>query len=124
MSGTNTICIATVLLETGMVPMAVLQAGGLMGQGDQLIHESIIGSSFAGEILEVVSAHGRTAIIPQITRRAWLTGQHSYFLDAENPWQEIYVVTDTWGVPPACRDRCWRRPAFVQNPIAEAAGNL
>ncbi|MFO1175562.1 MAG: proline racemase family protein [Paracoccaceae bacterium] len=80
--------------------MAVLQARGQMAQGDRLIHESIIGSHFVGEILEVIRSPERTTIIPQITGRAWLTGQHTYMLDPDDPWQEGYVVADTWGVTP------------------------
>lgn len=81
--------------------MAVLQARGLMKQGDQLIHESIIGSRFVGEILDVINTDGRTTIIPQIMGRAWLTGQHTYMVDPEDPWQEGYVVADTWGMTPS-----------------------
>lgn len=80
--------------------MAVLQARGKMTKGDQLIHESIIGSRFIGEILEVVRGYDRTTIIPQITGRAWITGQHTYLLDPEDPWQTGYVVADTWGMTP------------------------
>ena len=83
--------------------MAVLQARGLMGVGDRLIHESIIGSRFIGEILAVDSRDGRTTITPQITGRAWITGQHSYFLDPEDPWQSGYMLSDTWGVTPTLK---------------------
>lgn len=78
--------------------MSVLQARGLMDKGDVLIHESIIGSRFIGEILEVQSHGGRQSIIPKITGRAWITGQHSYMLDPEDPWPQGYVLSDTWGV--------------------------
>ncbi|MGN7867398.1 proline racemase family protein [Paracoccus sp. 22332] len=83
--------------------MAVLQARGLMGRGDVLIHESIIGSRFTGQILEVRENGGRTKIIPQITGRAWITGQHSYYLDPEDPWQTGYMLSDTWGVTPTLK---------------------
>ena len=83
--------------------MAVLQARGQMGQGDVLIHESIIGSRFTGKILEIRENAGRTAIIPQITGRAWITGQHSYYLDPEDPWQAGYMLSDTWGVTPTLK---------------------
>lgn len=83
--------------------MAVLQARGLMGRGDVLIHESIIGSRFTGQILEVRENGGRTTIIPQITGRAWITGQHSYYLDPEDPWQTGYMLSDTWGVTPTLK---------------------
>ncbi|WP_306753443.1 proline racemase family protein [Paracoccus actinidiae] len=83
--------------------MAVLQARGSMGQGDVLIHESIIGSRFTGQILEVRDSFGRTTIIPQITGRAWITGQHNYYLDPDDPWQAGYMLSDTWGVTPTLK---------------------
>ena len=78
--------------------MAVLQARGLMGVGDELIHSSIIGSRFIGKILEVNRVGECTTIIPQITGRAWITGQHIYMVDPEDPWQTGYRLSDTWGV--------------------------
>ena len=83
--------------------MAVLHARGQMGQGDVLIHESIIGSCFTGTIVDIRQDAGRTTIIPQITGRAWITGQHSYYLDPEDPWQAGYMLSDTWGVTPTLK---------------------
>lgn len=83
--------------------MAVLHARGQMGQGDVLIHESIIGSRFTGTIVDIRQDAGRTTIIPQITGRAWITGQHSYYLDPEDPWQAGYMLSDTWGVTPTLK---------------------
>lgn len=83
--------------------MAVLQARGMMAQEDVLIHESIIGSRFTGKILEVRKDGKGTTIIPQITGRAWITGQHSYFLDPEDPWQSGYMLSDTWGITPTLK---------------------
>lgn len=83
--------------------MAVLQARGQMKAGDELIHASIIGSQFTGKILSVEQTGGRTVIIPQITGRAWITGQHSYLLDPDDPWQTGYMLSDTWGVTPTLK---------------------
>ena len=78
--------------------MAVLHARGLMREGDVLIHESIIGSRFTGKIVSLTEIGGREAIIPQITGRAWITGQHTYCLDPTDPYPQGYVLSDTWGV--------------------------
>lgn len=77
--------------------MAVLQAKGLMRVGDVLIHESIIGSRFTGRILELTEIGGREAIVPEITGRAWITGEHTYYLDPMDPYPQGYVLSDTWG---------------------------
>jgi proline racemase len=78
--------------------MAVLQARGLMREGDVLIHESIIGSRFTGRILALTEIDGRKAIVPEISGRAWITGEHTYYLDPTDPYPQGYVLSDTWGV--------------------------
>ena len=77
--------------------MAVLHAKGLMKSGDTLTARSIIGSTFAGRIAGEVEAGGQTAIIPEISGRAWITGVHQYLLDPEDPWPQGYRLGDTWG---------------------------
>ena len=54
-----------------------------------------------GRLVHVVgetSVGGRTAILPTIEGRAFITGTMSYFLDPADPWPEGYRVADTWGV--------------------------
>jgi trans-L-3-hydroxyproline dehydratase len=77
--------------------MALLRAQGLMQTGDQLIHESIIGSTFTGRILGDTTVGGRAAILPSITGRAWIMGHHQHCVDPTDPWPEGYRVADTWG---------------------------
>ena len=83
--------------------MAVLQARGLMQEGDVLIHESIIGSRFTGRIVGLTTISGRQAIVPEITGRAWITGEHVYHLDPTDPYPTGYVLSDTWGVSTATK---------------------
>ncbi len=83
--------------------MAVLHARGAMREGDVLIHESIIGSRFTGRIHSLTSIAGREAIVPEITGRAWITGEHTYFLDPTDPYPQGYVLSDTWGASTATK---------------------
>lgn len=83
--------------------MAVLHARGAMRDGDALIHESIIGSRFTGRIVGLTEIEGREAIVPEITGRAWITGEHTYLLDPTDPYPEGYVLSDTWGVSTATK---------------------
>ncbi len=78
--------------------MAVLEARGLMGVGDTMTHESIIGSRFHGRIVGTTAVGDRHAIVPTITGRAWITGSHSYFVDPTDPYPTGYVLSDTWGL--------------------------
>lgn len=76
--------------------MALLHAKGLMAVGDRLTGESIIGSEFQGQILGTTAVGGISAIRPQISGRAWVTGTHQHMLDPSDPWPEGYKVADTW----------------------------
>ncbi|HET6621015.1 MAG TPA: proline racemase family protein [Dongiaceae bacterium] len=78
--------------------MAVLHARGQMKIGDRMVHESIIGSRFKGTIAGETTIASRPAILPRIEGRAWITGFHTYCLDAGDPYPQGYVVADTWGV--------------------------
>ena len=78
--------------------MAVLNARGQMKKGQTLTATSIIGSTFTGRIADIVTVGGKSAIIPEISGRGWVTGIHQHMLDPDDPWPEGYRVNDTWGV--------------------------
>ena len=77
--------------------MAVLAARGQMGVGDTLTAVSLIGSTFAGQIVGETAVGGKPAILPEISGRGWITGTHQHMLDPEDPWPEGYRLSDTWG---------------------------
>jgi proline racemase len=79
--------------------MALLHARGEMGVGDTFIARSIIDSEFRGRIEAEAQVAGRTAIVPSITGRAWITGTHQVLLDPADPWPEGYRIGDTWPMP-------------------------
>lgn len=76
--------------------MAVLHAKGSMKPTDTYRARSIIGSEFGCRIERLTEVGGRTAIVPSITGRAWITGTHQLGLDPDDPWPDGYRVTDTW----------------------------
>jgi proline racemase len=77
--------------------MAVLHARGVLQVGGGLTHASIIGSEFHGTIVGETSVGAYPAIEATIRGRAWITGLHHYFVDADYPWPSGYVLSDTWG---------------------------
>jgi len=77
--------------------MALLYARGQMAVGDRLTTRSLIGSTFSGSILGETMVGGKTAILPEISGRGWITGIHQHMLDPSDPWPEGYRLTDTWG---------------------------
>ena len=77
--------------------MAVLHARGVLEVGGGLTHSSIIGSEFHGTIVGETTVGPFPAIEATIRGRAWITGLHHYFVDADDPWPSGYVLSDTWG---------------------------
>jgi trans-L-3-hydroxyproline dehydratase len=76
--------------------MAVLHAKGLMQVGDIYIGRSVIDSKFEGRIIGETTVGNHKAIIPQITGRAWISGQTTLMLDPDDPYPNGYKVSDTW----------------------------
>jgi len=76
--------------------MAVLHAKGQLKPGDKYIGKSIIDSRFDCRIVEETRVGDKTAIIPSIRGRAWISGTHQIMLDPDDPWPEGYRLSDTW----------------------------
>tara|TARA_Y100001934_G_scaffold107351_1_gene131895 strand:- start:1438 stop:2475 length:1038 start_codon:yes stop_codon:yes gene_type:complete len=76
--------------------LAVLRARGDVGVGDPYTSVSLIGSEFHCQILGETAIGETTAIRPQISGRAWVTGLHHYGLDPTDPFPEGYTLSDTW----------------------------
>lgn len=76
--------------------LAVMHARGQAGVGDTVSFRSIMGGRFAASIAKQTTIAGRTAIIPQIAGRAWITGVHQHMLDPQDPWPTGYKLSDTW----------------------------
>ena len=79
--------------------MALLHARGVMKIGDRFPATSIVGSTFAGRILEKTRIGATPAIVPEIGGRGWITGVHQHMLDPDDPWPEGYRLSDTWPMP-------------------------
>ncbi|MEU4702721.1 proline racemase family protein [Nonomuraea dietziae] len=72
--------------------MAQLHARGELALGADFVNESFIGTRFVGRLVEETSVGGRTAVVPTITGRAWITGTAQYFLDPRDPFPEGFVL--------------------------------
>ncbi len=66
--------------------LAVLHARGLIGVGQEIVNESFIGSRFSARILRETTVGDRSAIVPSVTGRAWITGNANYLLDPTDPF--------------------------------------
>lgn len=55
-------------------------------------HDSIVGSTFTGTVLDTVEVDGRAAVIPQVTGMAYRTGEHVFSIDPHDPLVPGFVL--------------------------------
>ena len=65
--------------------MAVLNDMGLLLDDVPFVHESIVGTTFRGRVVERVEVGERMAIVPEIEGAAWITGEHTFLIDGDDP---------------------------------------
>ena len=72
--------------------MAVLDAMGLLPEDQPFIHEGLTGSLLRGRLVRRTQVGEVPAVITEITGSAWITGEHTFVLDEDDPFREGYVV--------------------------------
>ena len=65
--------------------MAVLNDMGLLLDDVPFIHESIVGTTFKGRVVDRVEVGEKPAIVPEIEGSAWITGEHTFLIDGDDP---------------------------------------
>jgi trans-L-3-hydroxyproline dehydratase len=65
--------------------MAVLSEMGVLGDDAPFVHESIVGTLFTGTIAGRQQVGDRPAIVPEIQGSAWITGEHTFLIDGDDP---------------------------------------
>jgi proline racemase len=66
--------------------MAVLHEMGVLDGGDgTFVHESLIGTRFTGRVVARQRVGDYAAIVPEIAGSAWITGEHTFLIDADDP---------------------------------------
>ncbi len=74
--------------------MAQLAATGRLSEGEDFVHESIIGSTFTGRIEGRTTVGGLPAIVPSIEGWARVTGFNTIVVDDRDPFARGFQVTD------------------------------
>ena len=72
--------------------LATLHARGQIGIGEEFVYESFIGSQFKGVIKETTKVGEFDAVVPMITGSAYVTGEATYVIDADDPLKYGFVV--------------------------------
>ena len=72
--------------------MAVIDAMGLLGDERPFVQESIIGTAFTGTVVERTRVGDHPAIVPRLEGAAWVTGEHLFLLDDDDPLRDGFVL--------------------------------
>jgi proline racemase len=65
--------------------MAVLSEMGVLGDDAPFVHESLVGTLFRGTIAGRLQVGDRPGIVPEIQGSAWITGEHTFLIDGDDP---------------------------------------
>ncbi|HEY4355294.1 MAG TPA: proline racemase family protein [Acidobacteriaceae bacterium] len=76
--------------------MSLMHSRGELAVGEPFKHLSILDTEFACSIVRTTSAGSVSAVVPNISGRAWLTGVSQYGVDPEDPFPQGYRLGDTW----------------------------
>jgi proline racemase len=68
--------------------MAVLDAMGLLVDDQRFVHESITGALFRGRAVRRTMIGDSLALVAEIEGHAWITGEHTFLLDEDDPFRE------------------------------------
>jgi trans-L-3-hydroxyproline dehydratase len=72
--------------------MAVIDAMGLLNADRPFVHESIIGTLFTGRLAARTKVGEYEAIVPSLEGSAWVTGEHQFVIDDEDPLKDGFRV--------------------------------
>jgi trans-L-3-hydroxyproline dehydratase len=72
--------------------MAVLDAMGLLPDRDAFVHESVIGSLFRGRIARRTQVGEFAAIVPEVEGTAIITGEHTLYIDDDDPLRDGFAL--------------------------------
>jgi proline racemase len=68
--------------------MAVLDAMGMLAPGQTFRHQGIVGTVFHGRVVSRTKVGDYDAIVPELEGSAWITGEHTFIVDEDDPLAE------------------------------------
>lgn len=72
--------------------MAVVDAMGLLSDTKPFVHESLIGTRFMGRVSARTVVGELQAIVPEIEGSAWITGEHTFLVDDDDPLKNGFRI--------------------------------
>jgi trans-L-3-hydroxyproline dehydratase len=72
--------------------MAVVDAMGLLSDDRPFVHESLIRTRFKGRVASRTLVGEYQAIVPEIEGSAWITGEHTFLVDEDDPLKDGFRI--------------------------------
>jgi proline racemase len=72
--------------------MAVVDAMGLLTDDRPFVHESVLGTLFQGKVAARTEVGEYQAIVPEIEGSAWITGEHTFLIDEDDPLKNGFRI--------------------------------
>ncbi len=72
--------------------MALHHARGEIQNGESMVIESILGTSFRGSVVEETRFGPHAAVIPEVEGRAYITGKNELLIDPDDPLKEGFIL--------------------------------
>ena len=78
---------------TGVSARAALHfARGELGVGEPFTVESILGTTFTGEVMEATTFGPHDAVIPKVSGTSFITGRNELLIDPEDPLRHGFIL--------------------------------
>lgn len=71
---------------------AINHMRGEMDINQPITIESVIGSTMTVEVVRQVRFGSREAVIPRVSGKAWVTGQHRFVIDPDDPFKDGFLL--------------------------------
>ena len=72
--------------------LAIHHARGHIALGERIVIESIIGSRFAGRVVETTTFGPHAAVIPEVEGTAHITGRQEFLIDPADPLRDGFIL--------------------------------
>ena len=72
--------------------IAVLDAMGLLAEGQPFVHESVLGTLHRGRIARRTQVADFAACVTEIEASAWIIGEQTFYVDEDDPLKEGFLV--------------------------------
>lgn len=71
--------------------VAMHYAKGEVAKGESITIESILGTTFTVQVVETRNFGPYSAVIPQVTGKAYITGQNKFYFDPSDPLRQGFI---------------------------------